>query len=71
MNTWGFFPTCAGRGINEEVKKKKKQKHNNKDKRKREDNELGDLFNNFRTSHVRSVHKSPRLARACDILYCQ
>lgn len=62
MNTRGLFFNYPGRGINEEVK--------NKDKRKHEDNELGDLFNNFRTkSHVRSVHKPPQLAR--DILCCQ
>lgn len=38
-----YFSTLPGRGINEEVEK-------NKDKRKHEDNELGDLFNNFRTT---------------------
>jgi len=77
MNTGGFFSTLPGRGINEEVTKKKTNKilklNYNKDKRKRKDNELGDLFNNFRTtSHdVRSVHKSRQLAhtRVIYIVY--
>jgi hypothetical protein len=65
MNIGGFFFffffNYPGWGINEEVK--------NQDKRKHEDNELGNVFNNFRTkSHVRIVHKYPQLA--CDILCC-